>query len=231
MKPMLMPAPTEAARPTRKVCQLLCVAKAAANSGASVDTEPSIRPARPGWTYCRTKSRRARALLGRLGVGGEVGLGDLLGALLVPALDLGELGEELARRDVGRLACRLVVEIRGLALHELGLGAHLVEIEVRAPPRPAGASGSRARPRAGSAAGARRSGSGRGRRGSCGGRAPPRPCRRRCRPSLRNRAAADPRSSGRFANPLPRWRSRGRGSRAPSGPRALSRRASCLDRF
>src|SRR5207247_4949124 len=47
-KPMLMPAPTLAARPTRNVSQLLCVAKAAANSGARVETEPSINPASPG---------------------------------------------------------------------------------------------------------------------------------------------------------------------------------------
>jgi hypothetical protein len=46
--PMLIPAPTDAARPTRNVGQFLCVAKAAAKSGASVETEPSIRPASPG---------------------------------------------------------------------------------------------------------------------------------------------------------------------------------------
>jgi hypothetical protein len=32
---MEMPAPTDAAMPTRKVCQVLCVANAAANSGAT----------------------------------------------------------------------------------------------------------------------------------------------------------------------------------------------------
>ena len=49
---MLMPAPTLAARPTRNVAQLLCVANAAQNNGASVETEPSIKPARPGCTTC-----------------------------------------------------------------------------------------------------------------------------------------------------------------------------------
>src|SRR5277367_6099261 len=53
-KPMLMPAPIEAASPTRKVCQLWWVANAAANKGASDDTEPSINPASPGCTYCST---------------------------------------------------------------------------------------------------------------------------------------------------------------------------------
>ena len=42
-KPIEMPAPTDAARPTRKAFHGLWVANAAANTGASVDTEPSIR--------------------------------------------------------------------------------------------------------------------------------------------------------------------------------------------
>ena len=58
-KPMEMPAPTEAAMPTRNVSQVWWVAKAAANSGASVDTEPSISPTRPGCTNCSTNTRRA----------------------------------------------------------------------------------------------------------------------------------------------------------------------------
>src|ERR1700683_1823819 len=41
-KPMEMPAPIEAARPTTKASHDRPVANAAANSGASVDTEPSI---------------------------------------------------------------------------------------------------------------------------------------------------------------------------------------------
>ena len=45
--------------PTTKVSQVLWVAKAAANSGASVETEPSISPARPGCTYCSRNIRRA----------------------------------------------------------------------------------------------------------------------------------------------------------------------------
>src|SRR5260221_3772487 len=48
-KPMLMPAPRLAARPTRNVFHESCVANAHAKSGASVETEPSISPARPGW--------------------------------------------------------------------------------------------------------------------------------------------------------------------------------------
>ena len=58
-KPIEMPAPTDAAMPTRKVSQVLWVANAAANSGASVETEPSISPASPGCTYCSRNMRRA----------------------------------------------------------------------------------------------------------------------------------------------------------------------------
>ena len=54
-------APIEAARPTMKAYRLLSVANAAANTGASVETEPSIKPARPGCTICRTKRRRSES--------------------------------------------------------------------------------------------------------------------------------------------------------------------------
>src|ERR1700733_15138609 len=40
-KPIEMPAPTDAARPTRNVSHVLLEAKAAANTGASVETDPS----------------------------------------------------------------------------------------------------------------------------------------------------------------------------------------------
>ena len=48
VNPIEMPAPTEAARPTRNVVHELWVANAVANIGANVDTEPSINPASPG---------------------------------------------------------------------------------------------------------------------------------------------------------------------------------------
>ena len=43
----------------RKAFHELWVAKAAANTGASVETEPSIRPTRPGWMICRMNRRRS----------------------------------------------------------------------------------------------------------------------------------------------------------------------------
>jgi hypothetical protein len=40
------------------VMERVVVANAAANTGASVDTEPSINPAAPGCTICKTNRRR-----------------------------------------------------------------------------------------------------------------------------------------------------------------------------
>ena len=59
VKPIEMPAPTEAAVPTRKVVQVSCVAKAVAKIGARVETEPSISPASPGCTQVRMNCRLA----------------------------------------------------------------------------------------------------------------------------------------------------------------------------
>ncbi len=59
---MEMPAPTAAAAPMRKTVRELCVAKAVAKMGASVETEPSMRPARPGWTMRRRKFLSLRAM-------------------------------------------------------------------------------------------------------------------------------------------------------------------------
>jgi hypothetical protein len=59
---------------------------------------------------------------------------DLLGPALVPALDLGEPCEELPDRKVGRALRCVIVKIGGLALHQLGLATHLVEVEARVPP-------------------------------------------------------------------------------------------------
>src|SRR5215216_4914851 len=54
-KPMLIPAPTAAANPTRNVILGSLVAKAVANNGASVETDPSIKPTRLGCTTRSTK--------------------------------------------------------------------------------------------------------------------------------------------------------------------------------
>src|ERR1700730_11452607 len=56
--PIEIPAPTDAASPTKNASQLLCVAKAAANNGANVETDPSINPASPGCTTCSKNNLR-----------------------------------------------------------------------------------------------------------------------------------------------------------------------------
>ena len=54
--------PERGREPTRNAFQELWVANAAANTGASVDTEPSINPAKPGCTIRSTKLRRAASV-------------------------------------------------------------------------------------------------------------------------------------------------------------------------
>ena len=60
---MLMPAPVAEAMPTKNVVIVLCVAKAVAKMGARVETDPSIRPARPGCTTRKRKSRDESSLV------------------------------------------------------------------------------------------------------------------------------------------------------------------------
>src|SRR5215203_4010367 len=71
VNPIEIPAPTDAARPTRKVFQVSPVAKAAAKMGASVETDPSISPASPGCTQVRTNCRCASALSAERTLGGR----------------------------------------------------------------------------------------------------------------------------------------------------------------
>src|SRR4051794_26666395 len=61
--PMLIPAPSEAARPTKKALSGRPVIPAAAKIGASVETAPSISPSRAGCTFCRTKARSSAPVL------------------------------------------------------------------------------------------------------------------------------------------------------------------------
>ena len=114
---MLMPAPIEAASPTVKASWLLLVAKAAAKTGARVETEPSIRPASPGCTICRTKSRRLASSSLAFTSGGSFSAFEVFGALLVKALFLSKVVEELADVRVLRLRRCTFVEAAGLDFH------------------------------------------------------------------------------------------------------------------
>ena len=137
-KPMLMPAPIEAARPTRNVCQFWWVAKAAANNGASVETEPSINPARPGWTYCSTNMRRRVLSSSARTSGLRICVGQLDREFLVALFLLGEIAEQAAHADILGLLGGLDVEALGLQLHGLDFLADGVERQVFGQPdRPA----------------------------------------------------------------------------------------------
>ena len=50
---MLTPAPIAVATPAMKAACVSCVWSAIAKIGASVESEPSIRPIIAGWTRCR----------------------------------------------------------------------------------------------------------------------------------------------------------------------------------
>src|ERR1700681_1804738 len=54
--PIEIPAPTADAAPTRNAAWLEWLAKTVAKIGASVETEPSVRPARPGCTILSTSA-------------------------------------------------------------------------------------------------------------------------------------------------------------------------------
>ena len=127
-KPIEMPAPIAAASPTRNVAQVLWVAKAAANSGASVETEPSMRPARPGCTYCSTNMRRAVSSSAARALGRDL-LAEFLGELLVLVLGGGEAREQIAHGVVVRRLGRAPVKPRRFEFHLLGEFAHRVEAE------------------------------------------------------------------------------------------------------
>ena len=126
---MEMPAPMEAASPTRNVLHVEWVAKAAANTGARVETEPSISPTSPGCTTCSTKRRRASASSrARTSPGSRR-------ASMVPAVVSccasagGQVTQQAADRRVGRPARGLAVEPFGVVLHLAGVVAHCVEPE------------------------------------------------------------------------------------------------------
>src|SRR5712671_2615514 len=125
---MEMPAPTEAASPTRNVCHVLCVANAAAKSGARVETEPSISPARPGCTYCSTNNRRevSSSLACRLG---QDGFTELVGEDLMFVFRIRKFVQQLSDRRITRRLCGLVIVSGPFQLHGLGIFSNLVETE------------------------------------------------------------------------------------------------------
>ena len=121
-----MPAPIAAASPTRNVDQVLWVANAAANSGAKVETEPSIRPAKS-----RLDVLQHEQALGGLVLGGarfrRNPVAELLRQLFVLVLGGGELGQKVAHGGVFRRFRGAAVEPRRLELHLLGEFARVID--------------------------------------------------------------------------------------------------------
>ncbi len=127
---MEMPAPIEAARPTTK--RLPGVAawrSAAANTGARVETEPSISPASPGWITRSTNDGAGVRVLAAADIVRQVLVAQLVGAVFVLHLGLGQVAEQLADRDVLAARRGAAVELLGLGFHALGEVAHLVEVQ------------------------------------------------------------------------------------------------------
>ena len=116
-KAMEMPAPTEAAMPTRNVCQVLCVANAAAKSGASVDTEPSISPASPGCTYCSMNARLEVASSLSRAPFGENLFAQLVSKAFVAGFGLGELNQSLTHGNSRAPSAPCGSKRCGLVLH------------------------------------------------------------------------------------------------------------------
>src|ERR1035441_1279764 len=100
---------------------------AAAKTGARVETEPSIRPARPGCTICRTKKAAVGFILGVARAGRELVAPQRFGAVLVDALFLRQVVEQLADAGIGGAGGGLPIEVLGLQFHGGGLAADDVE--------------------------------------------------------------------------------------------------------
>ncbi len=114
---MLMPAPSDAARPTTNASQLLWVANAAANTGASVDTEPSIRPASPGCTTCSTNSRRFASSSSFLASAAQLLLFQFFGPVLVDAFFLRKIVQQLPGVGVLRARRGFLIKPPALDFH------------------------------------------------------------------------------------------------------------------
>ena len=88
--------------PTRNVCHVLWVAKAAAKIGASVEIEPSISPVRPGCTYCRTNDRRATCASISLCFARQLHIRNMLGNADMLAFGSNEIAKQLANFRIRR---------------------------------------------------------------------------------------------------------------------------------
>jgi hypothetical protein len=115
-----MPAPTDAASPTRNVSQVLWVANQPGETGLHV-----LQHEHPPCGFVLLVARaRSQDLLA-----------EPVGEALVLGLDLGKLDQELTHRRVPSRFRSAAVEAVGLVFHVLGELADLVEIERRHQPQ------------------------------------------------------------------------------------------------
>ncbi len=102
---------------------------AAANTGARVDTEPSISPTRPGLDDLRHEAAAGFAVLGAAGLARQVLGLDGAGGVLVLDLGGGEVAEQLAYPGIGAAAGGVGVEAAGVHLHLPGHATHGLDPE------------------------------------------------------------------------------------------------------
>ena len=133
-KPMLIPAPSEAPRPTANASHVFLVAKAAAKTGANVETEPSIRPARPGCTICNTNRRPLDLVFFLTDLGLELALLQLGGTLHVRGLGRRQVIEQLADAGILGARCGVLAEAPRLGLHRAHLRPNLFQPQRRVHP-------------------------------------------------------------------------------------------------
>ena len=127
---MEMPAPTEAATPTRKVAQVFPVAKAAANSGASVETEPSMSPTRPGWMTCSRKRRRLVSASSIFTSAVTCLSAKARRQRFMALFGFRQLGEKLGNLRIFAVRRRLFVKAVVFQLNDFGPPAHRLNVEL-----------------------------------------------------------------------------------------------------
>ena len=124
-----MPAPTEAARPTRNVSQV-CGSRTRRRTAAPASTpsRPSARRGPAARIAARTCAARSRPLRARA-LGVQIFLPSLLGEVLVLVFGLGELDQQFAHRCVARAFRRPCGRSAPPPTPSRGVFAHLVELE------------------------------------------------------------------------------------------------------
>ena len=113
----------------------LPVAKAAAKSGASVDTEPSMRPTSPGWMTCKRNRRRLASPSSILASAVRCWKPSFTASRFVALLGLGQVQQQLLDLRILALFGGLLVEAVVLEFDHFGALAHLLDVHLADGPR------------------------------------------------------------------------------------------------